>query len=179
MITASIDPTIMLLNKSSLRKYIPEVFYTYKNEFNTIIKKNAVDGFPVDYLIVSLTHGFPNTKSNKLHISFPIENRKTQSLSKFDGEMLNDFHFILFLLKQDILDQETVSILFNVVNKTSKLDELVCRDSWMNLIAIVDGVKNDGGRNSSRKKDVEWGCRHCTFFNHGTDICEMCGLPSD
>lgn len=85
MIEASVDPGTVRLKDdesqegklSTRARYIPDVFYRYKNKYGIDIKENAKPCFPVDYLLVSLTHGFPDAPS-PLFCSptpFPIENR--------------------------------------------------------------------------------------------------------
>ncbi|MBW0466376.1 hypothetical protein O181_006091 [Austropuccinia psidii MF-1] len=85
MIEASVEPgTVRLKEEARLEaqstatpRYIPDVFYRYKNKYGIDVKENAKPCFPVDYLLVSLTHGFPAT-SSPLFCSpspFAIENR--------------------------------------------------------------------------------------------------------
>lgn len=83
MIEASVDPGTVRLKEEDRQgqtggaRYIPDVFYRYKNKYGIDIKENAKPCFPVDYLLVSLTHGFPDTSSPLFcaPIPFPIENR--------------------------------------------------------------------------------------------------------
>ncbi|EGG11031.1 uncharacterized protein MELLADRAFT_42071 [Melampsora larici-populina 98AG31] len=85
MIEASVEPgTVRLKDEdrtqeqtSSSARYIPDVFYRYKNKYGIDIKENAKPCFPVDYLLVSLTHGFPADPSPSFRTPtpFPIENR--------------------------------------------------------------------------------------------------------
>lgn len=37
-----------------VKRYVPDVFYSFKNEYNLQIKKSAKPCFPVDYLVVSV-----------------------------------------------------------------------------------------------------------------------------
>ncbi|GMM47600.1 nuclear protein localization protein 4 [Pichia kluyveri] len=69
-------------DKSKTRKrYIPDIFYEDKNEYGVIVKHKASPTFPVEYLLVSLTHGFPEESSSSENIftyesTFPIEHRE-------------------------------------------------------------------------------------------------------
>lgn len=58
MIEASVDPGIVRVkeedrNETSAR-YVPDVFYRYKNEYGLEVKKTAKPAFPVEYLIVNV-----------------------------------------------------------------------------------------------------------------------------
>ncbi|KAH9459919.1 hypothetical protein MJO29_003881 [Puccinia striiformis f. sp. tritici] len=85
MIEASVDPGTVRLKDdeqqegqlSTRARYIPDVFYRYKNKYGIDIKENAKPCFPVDYLLVSLTHGFPDAPSPLFctPTPFAIENR--------------------------------------------------------------------------------------------------------
>lgn len=62
------------------------------------------------------------------------------------------------------------------------IDRLVALDSWMTLMAIVEetGPGSQGGGGGGGEKGVEaWSCRHCTYVNQESEICEMCGLPNE
>jgi len=77
LIEASVKPNVMRLKQSADKeRYVPEVFYRYKNQYGIEVKESAKPTFPVEYLLVNVTHGFPNNP-NPLFLSsqFPIENR--------------------------------------------------------------------------------------------------------
>ncbi|KAK4055592.1 nuclear protein localization protein 4 [Microbotryomycetes sp. JL201] len=77
MIEASVEPGTMRVKEEDATRYIPDVFYRYKNKYNIDVKESAKPCFPVEYLLVNVTHGFPNSP-NPLFVSprpFAIENR--------------------------------------------------------------------------------------------------------
>ncbi|CBQ68136.1 probable NPL4-nuclear protein localization factor and ER translocation component [Sporisorium reilianum SRZ2] len=76
MIEASVNPNIIRVKPSEGERYVPEVFYRYTNEYKIDVKESAKPTFPVEYLIVNATHGFPNAPNPTfLSSKFPIENR--------------------------------------------------------------------------------------------------------
>lgn len=101
MIEASVDPGIVRVKEEDRSedsaRYIPDVFFSYKNEYGLEVKKSAKPCFPVEYLLVNVrdaetqssliyvcvdildvqvTHGFPQNPSPLFHSTqFKIENR--------------------------------------------------------------------------------------------------------
>ncbi|SMN19579.1 similar to Saccharomyces cerevisiae YBR170C NPL4 Ubiquitin-binding protein involved in protein degradation [Maudiozyma saulgeensis] len=64
IISGSTHPSMSYINETNNKRYVPEIFYMKKNEYNLTVKENAKPAFPNDYLLVSLSHGFPNTESS-------------------------------------------------------------------------------------------------------------------
>ncbi|KIR82129.1 nuclear protein localization protein 4 [Cryptococcus gattii EJB2] len=76
IVEASVDPTVVRVRKPGEGEYVPEVFYSFKNEYGLQVKMPAKPTFPVEYLYVNITHGFPLAPSPLfLSNAFPTENR--------------------------------------------------------------------------------------------------------
>jgi nuclear protein localization family protein 4 len=58
-VEGSVDPSVVRVRKPSPGEYIPEVFYSFKNEYGIQVKMPAKPTFPVEYLFVNVTHRFP------------------------------------------------------------------------------------------------------------------------
>ena len=55
MIEASVNPnTIRIRPSSDGKRYVPEVFFRYKNQYGLDVKESAKPTFPVEYLIVNV-----------------------------------------------------------------------------------------------------------------------------
>jgi len=63
MIEASVDPGIVRVKEEDRRhesaRYVPDVFFRYKNEYGIEVKKSAKPCFPVEYLLVNVSDSRP------------------------------------------------------------------------------------------------------------------------
>lgn len=77
LICASTHPDQMFIKEPNSERYVPDIFYQKINEYGLQVKHNAKPSFPVEFLLVSLTHGFPESEDQSLFApsSFPIEHR--------------------------------------------------------------------------------------------------------
>ena len=139
IIEPSADPTVMLVRTEddfvddNSKPYIPEVFYRRINEYGAAVQENAKPSFPVEYLLVTLTHGFTSEAKPMFAASqpgFPIENRLVlgqgqdvtdvatrlglSQKSKFnkanEGVLaISDFHLLCFLHQMALLSKVRIS----------------------------------------------------------------------
>ncbi len=137
------DPGLMLVRNEeeddgtiSRTRYIPEVFYRKVNEYGREVQENAKPAFPVEYLLVTLTHGFPKEQKPVFTAPpphFPIENREAigesqeynavartlglQGNGKLAGSdrgiaAVSDFHLLCFLHTMGVLSAVSFIILY-------------------------------------------------------------------
>ncbi|CCK68024.1 nuclear protein localization protein 4 KNAG_0A03410 [Huiozyma naganishii CBS 8797] len=141
MISGSTHPSMAYINETTDERYVPELFYMKKNEYGLTVKENAKPAFPVDYLIVSLTHGFPKDSAAAAAagatagkfattMGFPWANRQIMGHSQDYQELkkyleaattagdynllrkkLSNFHVLLYIHSLQILSHEEWSLL--------------------------------------------------------------------
>lgn len=135
LIEPSLNPSVMRVKEATSTRYVPEVFYTRMNEYNRKIQENAKPAFPVEYLLVTLTHGFPEQESPKFlgePGKFPIENRgyigQSQDMPAIAKQLgikrgsggtniipslsnLSDFHLLCYISGLGVTSEEELKLL--------------------------------------------------------------------
>ncbi|TPX31086.1 hypothetical protein SmJEL517_g05507 [Synchytrium microbalum] len=207
IIEASVDPTKVRVRESTPELYVPEVFYKYKNEYGIMVQEAAKPTFPVEYLLVTVSHGFPINPVPTFTAPAPfiIENRDALEAQHQDlgaarqhlekGPLvstLSDFHLIVYLYSLSILDEIPFRLACNIARTHSETDAqtLIHTGAWQTLTMILQeapissgpsGFGMSGGSSSSAAGASDgptWSCPHCTFANPARNHdCGMCGLP--
>ena len=164
IISGSTHPSMAYINDTTSDRYVPEIFYMKKNEYGLTIKDNAKPAFPVEYLLVTLSHGFIKEDSGatpKFITSggFPWSNRQAMGLSQDYNELkryifqaatnndfnelherISNFHFLLYVYSLDILSQEEWKLLVTAATSNQPdglLLQLISSGGWQTLIMIL------------------------------------------
>ncbi|KAI8989414.1 NPL4 family-domain-containing protein [Pilobolus umbonatus] len=202
IVEGSRKPSVMRIKDSiPHERYVPEVFYKFKNEYNVVVKQSAKPSFPVEYLLVNVTHGFPHNPNPLFNpeSSFPIENREGinhQNMAALGNyinaasnntqlrQLLCDFHVLCYIRLTDTLTPEEFKVLCNIVlHPNENIDQLDQINGWhtLRILANESGTAHSSSSkttSSSAPTPKEIACRHCTFSNPSrNENCEMCGLP--
>ncbi|EIW64969.1 polyubiquitin-tagged protein recognition complex Npl4 component [Trametes versicolor FP-101664 SS1] len=148
MIEASVDPNIMRVKEEDREegsaRYVPDVFFRYKNEYGLDVQKNAKPCFPLEYLLVNVSHGFPQNPAPVFQsVKYKIENRpglEDQSIENvlhqlaeieaYDvhvsaqggdsqkrqalAKFISDWHLIAFLGTTGLINQNDLQVLIRV-----------------------------------------------------------------
>ncbi|TGZ84994.1 polyubiquitin-tagged protein recognition complex, Npl4 component [Ascodesmis nigricans] len=154
------DPGLMLVREEDGKsRYVPEVFYRHINKYGANVQENAKPAFPVEYLLVTLTHGFP-TDANPMFkapsMKFPVENREVIGISqdhkavakqlgvdtgKPEGGIaaVSDFHLLTFLHSWGILDKNEEELLASVAVTCDQHKGTILLETpgWQTLMTIL------------------------------------------
>ncbi|KAK4982741.1 nuclear protein localization protein 4 [Elasticomyces elasticus] len=182
IIEPSAEPSVMLVqdededNQLGRTRYIPEVFYRRINEYGANVQENAKPSFPVDYLLVTLTHGFP-TESRPLFVGggFTVENREvfgqTQEtrdlkrlmearLDRAEGvAAVSDFHLLCYMESLGVLGKHEFEHLARLATTRDPSigSVLLHTPGWKTLISILEasGVRPPKRRSLFPQSDPE------------------------
>lgn len=124
LVEPSAEPSLMLVRNEeeddgsvSRTRYVPDIFFRRVNEYGASVQESARPSFPVEYLFVTLTHGFPDSPRPVFTAAsdFPIENRDHVGLAQDHASLakalaasstassLSDFHLLCFLAQMAVL----------------------------------------------------------------------------
>lgn len=153
------EPGKMLVrDEDGKSRYVPEVFFRHKNEYGVNVQENAKPAFPVEYLLVTLTHGFPTSVNPmfKAPNKFPVENREAIGVAQEHGAVarqlgidsgkpegglaaVSDFHLLVFLQKWGILEKREEELLAQVATTVDvQLGHALSQSpGWQTLMAIL------------------------------------------
>ncbi|KAJ2722643.1 nuclear protein localization protein 4 [Coemansia sp. Benny D115] len=162
LIVPSSVPSKMCVYEPSKTRYVPDIFYKYVNEYNLPVSANAKPAFPVEYLLVNLTQGFPNEPNPlfKAPNPFSTENREhlheVQTLGQVKRQIgdacdsaerlaavLSDFHFLVYLATLDILSADDFALIGRIVAggvdgvSTELVDQLLSSGGWQTLMLML------------------------------------------
>ncbi|KAM5532765.1 hypothetical protein V8D89_013562 [Ganoderma adspersum] len=158
MIEASVDPGIMRVKEEDASRYVPDVFFRYKNEYNLDVQKNAKPCFPVEYLLVNVSHGFPQNPSPLFYSAdYKIENRpgledqsiqnvlhRLAEINAYDvhessqggdrqkrqalARFLSDWHLVAFIGTSGLVNPNDMRVLIRTATASNLEDDNVLDD---------------------------------------------------
>lgn len=193
IIEATTDPNLVMVKPSIPKKhYVPEVMYKLNDEYGNMVQRKADPFFPVEFLLLTLSHGFPIQPDPFLRSPHPFpaasEKPTMASLKSYIEKAnelplsiaLSNFNLLLFISSQQILDEPELQRLCTALTRRdeAELHNLTLNSpSWATLMAVASESSAQKPAGASSR---DWTCPHCTFINvdRTVDTCEICGLPS-
>ncbi|RUS34547.1 NPL4 family-domain-containing protein [Jimgerdemannia flammicorona] len=153
IVEPSVKPSVMRVKEAVAGvRYVPEVFYKYKNKYGVNVQESAKPTFPVDYLLVNVSHGFPQTAKPLFTAStpFPIENRIGLDTQDFDAlrryltvpdfaNAVSDFHLLCFVMGMGVLGKLEFETLVRVAmsKDPTEVAKLVELGGWKTLQMVM------------------------------------------
>jgi nuclear protein localization family protein 4 len=120
LIQPTFHPNHMMLRNIPQK---PTLQYRYVDKYGNAVSEIADPHFPIEYMLVTLSHGFPQISNPwfKAQKYFNIENRITEPQEPsilreyFNAETLfydlSNLHVIMFLFRMSLLDDETLKLI--------------------------------------------------------------------
>eukprot|EP01135_Chromosphaera_perkinsii_P010261 Nk52_evm3s2085 gene=Nk52_evmTU3s2085 len=179
------DPRVCRVKESSKEQYVPDVFFSYKNEYGSEVTSSAKPAFPIDFLVVNVGTGTPNNPNPLFTVSssgqhFPVENReiigeiqdfgalkKRVSQGERPIDIFSDFHLLTFLASNDFLHlrDKMGPLLEAIRNKDNAgVEAWMATSEWQTVMHIIDDG-NDFGAGGS-----VGGQQHYSGGSTGMDI---------
>lgn len=196
-------PELAYARESTPKQYVPTVNYMAKDEYNNEVRKIGRP-LPVEYLIVDVPASMPKEPrytfyANSKVDSFVVENRSiigqhqdATTVAKYCRQftdstlldMVSDFHFLLYLVKNDTVHfsvEEIAGLCEAVKNKDQDGVRQWTQNSaqWQTFIHLMTSDDHTMQDPQDVKNGQQgWACTHCTFLNQSTSTdCMMCSLP--
>ncbi|CAO3614385.1 unnamed protein product [Cunninghamella echinulata] len=202
IIEPSRKPSVVRIKENvSHKRYVPEVFYKFKNKYGVMVQESANPTFPVEYLLVNVTNGFPHNPSplfdNTKKFSFDGSTHPDISiLGKYIygkrgtdlQQSLSNFRVLCTIRSMDILSAEEFNTVCEIATKKKDINIIDQIQGWNTLMMVLkEAAGNEqiktpsaiqSGTTSGNATPIDISCRHCTFTNPSSNSsCEMCGLP--
>ncbi|GAB5592589.1 nuclear protein localization protein 4 [Umbelopsis nana] len=157
IVEPSMKPSVMLVKEGiPHQRYVPEVFYKYKNKYGVPVQEPAKPTFPVEYLLVNVTNGFPQNPSPAFAsvVPFAIENRtvlESQTLGQLSQRLsscsspadyltaLSDFHLLCFVRSSGLLSADEFNALCKAIvdRDVSAFAQLQQSGGWKTLEMVL------------------------------------------
>ncbi|KAJ1943804.1 nuclear protein localization protein 4, partial [Linderina pennispora] len=167
LVVPSSVPSKLCVLEATKTRYVPDIFYKYTNEYNLPVTANAKPAFPIEYLLVNLTYGFPKQPMAKFRRPepFPIENREhmhevqTPALLRSRiqeavadpakiAAVLSDFHLLVYLVSLDIFSKDELKTLGRIATDpeyaTEGMQHLQTASGWQTLSMMLEAAEAAG-----------------------------------
>lgn len=191
-VQATTDPAVLMVHPNKA----PDIMYSSKAGV-----RRADPTFPVDFLLISLTHGFPvqknplfpgglncvpllTTDSLKKHLfPLPVDNDRLGSVISSFGVLYSLVEYEVGNLKSSAEEMASTLITKIILDPQNNrtLKELVeINKTWKSFLQSLS-ISPMNSSQSNLTGRLGWACPHCTFFNpaisSGSETCSVCTLP--